>query len=72
MVEAPLKTKDSYRTLSIRADVVGILREQKRKTNSDYVLSVPAGGPISPDSVLNIHHWCIATELISRTAKAET
>ncbi len=56
VVEAPLKTKNSYRTLSIGADTVGILRERKRKADSDYVFPSPIGGPISPDSVLNMLH----------------
>lgn len=56
VVEAPLKTKNSYRTLSIGADAVEILREQKQKTNSEYMFPSPTGGPISPDSVLNMLH----------------
>lgn len=56
IVEAPLKTKNSYRTVSIGADAVGILMQQKEKSHSEYVFSSPAGGPISPDSVLHMLH----------------
>lgn len=56
IVEAPLKTKNSYRTVSIGADAVGILMQQKEKTNSEYVFPSPVGGPISPDSVLQMLH----------------
>ena len=58
VVEAPLKTKNSYRGVSIGADAVEILREQKRKINrtSEYVFPSPSGGPISPDSVLHMLH----------------
>lgn len=56
IVEAPLKTKNSYRTVSIGADAVGILIQQKEKSHSEYVFSSPTGGPISPDSVLHMLH----------------
>ena len=56
VVEVPLKTKNSYRTLSIGADAVEILKEQQAKTNSEYVFPSPTGGPISPDSILNMLH----------------
>ena len=57
IVEAPLKTKNAYRTLPLSADAVGILREQKKKSgNSPYVFPSPTGGPISPDSVLHMLH----------------
>lgn len=58
IVEAPLKTKNSYRSVSIGADAVEILKEQKRKANgtSAYVFPSPTGGPISPDSVLHMLH----------------
>ena len=44
--------------MSIGADAVEILREQKRKINgtSEYVFPSPGGGPISPDSVLHMLH----------------
>ena len=56
IVEAPLKTKNSYRALTIGADAVEILKEQQRKTNSEYVFPSPTGGPMSPDSVLHMLH----------------
>lgn len=58
VVEAPLKTKNSYRGVSIGADVVEILKGQQRKVNgtSEYVFPFPSGGPISPDSVLHMLH----------------
>lgn len=56
IVEAPLKTKNSYRTVSIGADAVGILMQQKEQTCSEYVFPSPTGGPISPDSVLHMLH----------------
>ena len=56
VVEAPLKTKNSYRTLSIGADAVEILKEQRDKVSGGYVFPSPNGGPISPDSVLHMLH----------------
>ena len=57
VVEAPLKTKNSYRTISLGADAVGILKEQRKKCGgSEYVFPSPTGGPISPDSVLQMLH----------------
>ncbi len=56
MVEAPLKIKNSYRSVSIGQDAVEILKEQQRKTNSEYVFPSPTGGPISPDSVPYMLH----------------
>ena len=52
--EAPLKTKNSYRAVSISPQAIEVLREQKRKTNDTYVFPSPNGGPISPDSVNNM------------------
>lgn len=54
IVEAPLKTKNSYRTVSISPQAVEVLKEQKQKTNDQYVFPSPNGGPISPDSVNNM------------------
>ena len=54
IVEAPLKTKSSYRAVSISPQTIEVLREQKRKTNDAYVFPSPNGGPISPDSVNNM------------------
>ena len=57
VVEAPLKTKNSYRTISLGADAVGILNEQRKKCcGSEYVFPSPTGGPISPDSVIQMLH----------------
>ncbi len=57
IVEAPLKTKNSYRTLPLSADAVEVLKEQRRKNStSTYVFPSPTGGPISPDSVLHMLH----------------
>lgn len=56
VVEAPLKTKNAYRTLSIGPDAISILKTQSRNPSSDYVFPTPTGGPISPDSVLHMLH----------------
>ncbi|MFG6353737.1 MAG: site-specific integrase, partial [Oscillospiraceae bacterium] len=56
VVEAPLKTKNSYRSVSIGQDAVQILKEQQRKASSQYVFPSPTGGPISPDSILDMLH----------------
>ena len=54
IVEAPLKTKNSYRAVTISQQAIEVLKEQKRKTNDQYVFPSPNGGPISPDSVNNM------------------
>ncbi len=51
IVEAPLKTKNSYRNISISDDTAEVLKAQHEKVNSEYVFPSPNGGPISPDSV---------------------
>ena len=57
VVEAPLKTKNAYRTLPLAEDTVSVLKEQRRKVgNSPWVFPSPNGGPISPDSVLHTLH----------------
>jgi len=56
IVEAPLKTKNSYRNISISRDTIEVLKEQKKKVMGEYVFPSPNGGPISPDSVLNMLH----------------
>ena len=57
VVEAPLKTKNAYRTLPLSEDTVGVLKAQKQKAgNSPWVFPSPTGGPISPDSVLHMLH----------------
>ena len=55
VVEAPLKTKNAYRTLPLSADAISVLKMQKCKVgNSEWVFPSPAGGPMSPDSVLHM------------------
>ncbi len=54
ITEAPLKTKNSYRRVSISPQAIEVLKTQKAKTNSEYVFPSPNGGPISPDSVNNM------------------
>jgi len=55
VVEAPLKTKNSYRSVSLGADAVEVLEQQKKKAGgSEYVFPSPTGGPMSPDSVLHM------------------
>ena len=54
--EMPLKTKNSYRSIAISQDAVQMLREMKDKGLGEYVFPSPTGGPISPDSVLNMLH----------------
>ena len=51
IVEAPLKTKNSYRNISISDDTAEVLKAQREKVTSEYVFPSPNGGPISPDSV---------------------
>ena len=54
VVEAPLKTKNAYRTLPLAEDTIDVLKQQKKKIGSSpWVFPSPTGGPISPDSVLN-------------------
>lgn len=56
VVEAPLKTKNAYRTLSIGPDAVSILKTLCINAKNNYVFPSPTGGPISPDSVLHMLH----------------
>ena len=57
VVEAPLKTKNAYRTLPLAEDSISILEEQKKKVGSSpWVFPSTTGGPISPDSVLHMLH----------------
>ena len=45
VVEAPLKTKNAYRTLPLAEDTVSVLKEQRRKVgNSPWVFPSPNGG----------------------------
>ena len=54
IVETPLKTKNSYRTVTVSQQAIEVLKQQKEKTNDEYVFPSPNGGPISPDSVNNM------------------
>ena len=54
IVESTLKTKNSYRAVTISQQAIEVLKEQKAKTNDVYVFPSPNGGPISPDSVNNM------------------
>ena len=54
--ELPLKTKNSYRSISISQDAVAMLTEMEAHRSSDYVFPTSTGGPISPDSVNNMLH----------------
>ena len=54
IVDAPLKTKNSYRAVTISQQAIEVLKQQKEKTNDEYVFPSPNGGPISPDSVNNM------------------
>ena len=55
VAEAPLKTKNAYRTLPLSADAIDVLKMQKCKIgNSEWVFPSPTGGPMSPDSVLHM------------------
>ena len=57
VVEAPLKTKNAYRTLPLAEDTIDVLKQQKKKIGSSpWVFPSPTGGPISPDSVLHMLH----------------
>ena len=57
VVEAPLKTKNAYRTLPLSADAISVLMHQRRKTgSSEWVFPSPTGCPMSPDSVLHMLH----------------
>ena len=56
--EAPLKTKNSYRNISIGTDAVELLKQKKKQDHgkSAYVFPSPTGGPLAPDSVLHMLH----------------
>ena len=57
VVEAPLKTKNAYRTLPLADDTIQVLNQQRKKVSSSpWVFPSPTGGPISPDSVLHMLH----------------
>ena len=44
IVEAPLKTKNSYRTVTISQQAIEVLKQQKEKTNDQYVVPVAVPG----------------------------
>ena len=52
VVEAPLKTKNSYRSITIGADAIKVLKGMEQR--DEYVFPSPYGGPMSPDSVLHM------------------
>ena len=52
VVEAPLKTKNSYRSIAIGADAIKVLKGMEQR--DEYVFPSPYGGPMSPDSVLHM------------------
>ena len=55
--ETQLKTKNSYRNISISSDTIKILKQQRLKVEGDYVFPSPFGGPLAPDSMNNtLHH----------------
>ena len=57
VVEAPLKTKNAYRTLPLAEDTIDVLKAQRKKAGgSPWVFPSPTGGPISPGSVLHMLH----------------
>ena len=57
IVEAPLKTKNAYRTLPLAKDTIDVLNQQKKKVGScPWVFPGSTGGPMSPDSVLHMLH----------------
>ena len=67
ITEAPLKTKNSYRTLPLSEDTIQLLKEQKKKVGSSpWVFPSPNGGPISPDSVGNMLHRVLKRAGLSR------
>ena len=66
IAEAPLKTKNSYRTVAISQQTVEVLKQQKAKINDEYVFPSPNGGPISPDSVNNMLKRVLARAGIPR------
>ena len=67
ITEAPLKTKNAYRTLPLSEDTIQLLKEQKKKVGSSpWVFPSPTGGPISPDSVLHMLHRVLKRAGLSR------
>ena len=57
VVEAPLKTRNAYRTLPLAEDTIAVLQQQRKKTGGrPWVFPGPTGAPLSPDSVLHMLH----------------
>ena len=56
--ESPLKTKNAYRQIILAPEAVQMLREKKEREAgfSAYVFASPSGGPMCPDSMLNMLH----------------
>ena len=55
VIEAPLKTKNAYRTLPLAENTIGVLEAQRKKTGRNpWVFPSPTGGPVSSDSVLHM------------------
>ena len=52
IIEAPLKTTNSYRNIAIGAETIEVLKGMEQK--DEYVFPSPYGGPMSPDSVLHM------------------
>ena len=52
VIEAPLKTKNSYRSIAIGVDAIKVLKGMEQK--DEYVFPSPFGGPMSLDSVLHM------------------
>jgi len=52
VIEAPLKTKNSYHNIAIGADAIDVLKGMDQ--TSEYMFPSPHGGPMSPDSVLHM------------------
>ena len=52
IIEIPLKTKNSYRSIAIGVDVIKVLKRMEQKDK--YVFPSPFGGSMSLDSVLHM------------------
>ena len=69
IVESPLKTKNSYRAVTISPQAIEVLKQQKAKTKDmkdQYVFPSPNGGPISPDSVRHMLHRVLERAGVSK------
>lgn len=56
--ESPLKTKNAYRQIILPTEVAQMLWEKREREDgfSVYAFSSPTGGPMCPDSMLNMLH----------------